>query len=132
MSSLDRDIISFKGKVVPGSKKGTELGYPTINMEIGGGVELDFGVYICNVTVKEELYQGAMHYGPKTIGTDDLAKTFCEIHIFRFNEDIYGEEVLVNVLKKIRNVREFDSEQELAEEISRDIKIAKKYFSDAK
>lgn len=125
---MNRDIAYIKGKVVPGIKKGREIGYPTINVEISRKVSLNYGVYVCKVSVKNRLHNAVMHYGPKSIGTDNPLKTFCEIHILDFEKDIYGEEVLVNVLKKIRNVREFDSEKELAGQISRDIKIAKKYF----
>ena len=125
---MSKGVAFIKGRVVQGIKKGRQIGYPTINIDISNDISLDHGVYSCKVTINDQPHSAIMHYGTKSIGTDDYSKIYCEIHILDFNFEIYGEEVEVNVLKKIRNMRKFDSEDELAEQISHDIKIAKKHF----
>ena len=117
------------GKVVRGIKKGTEIGYPTINIQLEEpSLDIEFGIYTCHIFLNEKKYDGVMHFGNKTIGTKDMRKIFCEVHIFGFLNEIYGEGVKVQLLKKIRNVREFKSEKELQKQIEDDIKTANQYF----
>lgn len=121
--------IEISGKVVKGIQKGSEIGYPTMNIQlINGPKEVGFGIYVCTVLIDKNRYNAVMHYGNKSIGTDDLQKIFCEVHVFDFDEDSYGKNVKVNLLKKIRDVRQFNSEEDLVKQIESDIKSAHKYF----
>ena len=72
-----------------------------------------------------------MHFGPKHFGTDDFEKIYCEVHVFDFNQDIDSGQVFIKVLKKIRDVREFESTDELVARINKDIDIAKQYIKNA-
>jgi riboflavin kinase / FMN adenylyltransferase len=121
--------LSISGKVVKGIQKGAEIGYPTINIQlIDAPKDIEFGIYTCTISIEGSDYNAVMHYGNKSIGTDDAKKIFCEVHVFDFAEDVYGKEVYVNLLKKIRDVRQFDSEEDLVEQIESDILSANKYF----
>lgn len=126
MSSIDELL---HGKVVKGIQKGSEIGYPTINIRLTDAPKnVEFGIYTCEIFIEGELFNAVMHYGNKSIGTIDKQKIFCEIHVFDFDEDVYGKEVSVNLLKKIRDVRQFDSEEDLVKQIQTDIITAHKYF----
>ena len=128
MSSVEVGVIH--GIVVHGKKKGSEFGYPTLNIAFEQKEKsLPQGVYICRILLDDIWYEGVMHYGVKSIGTDDNKKIFCEVHVFNFNDDVYGESVAVNLLKKIRDVGQFDCEEDLIQQINNDIIAAHNYLS---
>lgn len=121
--------LSISGKVVKGIQKGAEIGYPTINIQlVDAPKDVAFGIYTCVISIDSISYNAVVHYGNKSIGTNDRQKIFCEVHVFDFAEDVYGKEVRVNLLKKIRDVRQFDSEEDLVKQIELDILSANKYF----
>jgi riboflavin kinase / FMN adenylyltransferase len=121
--------MKIEGEVKVGKKRGTGIGFPTINLEISSISEGGYsGVYAVTVEIKKTLYFGVMHYGPKFINSDNPDEFFCEIHILDFNKDVYGESVIIQVLKKIRNVRQFKGEKELFDQITQDVKISKNIF----
>jgi riboflavin kinase/FMN adenylyltransferase len=125
---INKDSI-ISGIVVRGIKKGSEIGYPTINIQLRDpDPQIEFGIYTCYIFFENEKYNGVMHYGNKTIGTEDKKKIFCEVHIFDFSKDVYGKEARVQLLKKIRNVREFRSDLALQKQIEEDIEAANQYF----
>jgi len=120
----------LSGKVVKGLQIGKKIGFPTINIELEEvPYDLSSGVYICLTKINGPEYKSVLHFGPKSIGTDDKKKIFCEVHLIDFNEDVYGEEIQIKLLKKIRDVREFLSERQLKEQIAQDVEITKKYFN---
>jgi riboflavin kinase/FMN adenylyltransferase len=126
---MSKDESLFSGVVVKGIQKGSEIGFPTINIQMFYAPKnVEFGIYVCKIDVKGLLYNAIMHYGNKSVGADDNAKVFCEVHVFDFNQNVYGLEVSVNLLKKIRDVRQFKSDKDLIKQIKKDIVIANKYF----
>ncbi len=128
MSSV---LSRLSGLVVRGVQKGSEIGIPTVNIELFDRPEdIEFGIYACSIKINDTFYNGVVHYGSKSIGTDDKDKIFCEVHVFNFNEDVYGLEVSVNLLKKIRDVRQFESDKDLVKQIKKDISEANKYFKE--
>jgi FAD synthase len=142
----------FESNIVKGIGKGKEIGFPTLNLETKNiPASFEYGVYICLISLESsnKLYNALMHYGTKSIGTDDFDKIFCEIHVIGFNDNFcvdfkennnfFKKElnntfnrkvkfVRVKLLKKIRNVRKFKSEKMLKKQIALDIKTAKRYF----
>lgn len=121
--------MKIEGKVKVGKKRGTGIGFPTINLEISSIKEgIDSGVYAVTADIKGGAHFGVMHYGPKFINSDNPDEIFCEIYILDFDENVYGESVIIQVLKKIRNVRQFKGEKELFDQITQDVKISKNIF----
>ncbi|MFC1810256.1 riboflavin kinase [Patescibacteria group bacterium] len=111
--------------VTKGIGLGEQIGFPTLNLNPKDAPdEFGTGVYNCEVEFEDVIYKGVMHYGPKSIGTDNPNKTFFEIHVLNFNKSINNEKVKVKVLKKIRDVREFKSAYELIDQINKDISNA--------
>jgi riboflavin kinase/FMN adenylyltransferase len=129
MNAFKTDI---SGTIEKGIKLGSKLGVPTLNLSIKSKKNnIEKGVYLCKTKVGDKIYFSLMHYGPKSIGTDDESKIFCEIHLLYFEEKVYDSDVAVQVLKKIRNVRQFESEESLKKQIQEDIEIANNYFKNA-
>ena len=106
----------FSGKVVKGKGLGRQLGFPTINLELGTR-NLESGVFVARVEMDGKKYWGAMH-----VGLDGDT----EIHLLDFEGDAYGKEVEVEVGEKIRETWKFDNLQNLKEQIAIDVGMARK------
>lgn len=126
------DTLYFTGTVIKGADKARGMGFPTLNIKVDGDIRVLHGVYACQVKIENEWHPAALHYGKKsqfaTLGKDHI---YCEVHVFDFDEEIYGERVAVKVLKKIRNVREFKQVEDLKSQIMRDIASIKTYFKNS-
>jgi len=115
------------GEVIHGIKKGRDLGFPTLNLELKylnfPQKDLDFGIYSCKVLVKEKWYKGALHYGPRP--AIQVQEPSFEIHVLDFNQNIYGQRVEVEILDFVRGVMNFSSLQGLKEQIAQDILVVR-------
>jgi riboflavin kinase/FMN adenylyltransferase len=114
----------YKSNIEKGAGIGRLIDFPTINLN-PVPKDIKCGVYSCEVEIDNEYYTGVMHIGPKSIGSKDKKKNFCEIHLLNFNKSINNKEVKFKTLKKIRDVREFKSKEDLQLQIKQDIKNAK-------
>lgn len=100
---------SLRGKVVKGKQLGKELGYPTANIEVNDDNKLipKTGIYAVRVKYKNQDLSGMMSIGfNPTVGGE---KQTIEVNIFDFNKDIYGEELTVSFVGKLREEEKFDS-----------------------
>jgi len=146
----------FKAEVIKGQGKGRGIGFATMNLELKAGqfLQLSHGVYGCKVKIMKNedfanvnlnklrttnhlpdinviqagesriTYYGVMHYGQRE--TLNLPSSL-EIHLLDFEDrDLYGYEVEVEVLEKIRDVKKFESVEKLKEQIEKDIELFKK------
>lgn len=108
--------------VVEGQKLGRTIGFKTANLFYPDNlVEIGRGVYKVKVQYKDETFDGIANYGLRpTVANAD--KSTLEVHILDFDKDIYGEQIKVNFLKKIRDEKKFDSLDELKNQIQKDVK----------
>ncbi len=114
---------SIKGKVIDGHKKGTVIGYPTANIDVHHELIPHTGVYGVRVVNEGIYYDGIANVGfNPTFNRDSLS---VEVHIFDFNKDIYGKEIEIAFIGRIREEIAFKSAQELVEQIGQDVKRAK-------
>lgn len=122
---LDRYYI-LHGRVVHGDKRGKKIGFPTanINPENRNKVIPKKGVYAVWVRVEGEYYEGMMNIGIRP--TFDGNKERLEVHIFEFDEDIYGKEVQIQFADRIRDEKPFDGIHELKQQLEEDRKETKK------
>ena len=79
------------------------------------------GVYKVDVLLNEYLYEGIMNIGYKPTVSEGTKQSL-EVHIFDFNDDVYGTELTVHFKKFIRDEIKFSSIDELTQQISKDIK----------
>lgn len=108
------------GKVEKGRKIATDLGFPTANLKIVHKVYPPYGVYGVKVVFKNNEYYGIMNIGRNP--TLKPGEHSIEVHIFDFNEELYNRNIIIRVLKFIREERKFDSIEELKSQIKEDIK----------
>ncbi|HEX9804282.1 MAG TPA: riboflavin kinase [Candidatus Dojkabacteria bacterium] len=118
----------IRGKVLRGSGDGTKLGFPTLNVELTSELEIEFGVYAARVYIKNDLYEGVLHYGPRLVF--DESNPQLEVHLFQFSENVYGENVVVEILDFIRPTKNFDSLEPLIEQMSKDCEDAQKILDE--
>lgn len=117
------------GKVIQGNQLGRTIGFPTANIQVNDATKIipGNGVYLVQVHYREFLLNGIMNIGVRpTVG--ESVENRIEIHIFDFNEDIYGQELQVLVIKKVRNEFKFDSVDQLASQIAEDVRFARDFF----
>jgi len=111
---------SITGKVVKGKSIGRDIGFPTANIEVADEYKLiaAVGVYACRVTFMGKLYKGMCNIGYRpTVNHGNLT---IEVHIFDFGQQIYGEEITIIFVDRMRDERKFDSLSELAQQLTRD------------
>lgn len=107
---------------------GPILGFPTINLVPEANKLLPpFGVYIAEAAIGNQLYQGIANVGckPTIKGGNPVG---IEMHIFDFKQDVYGEEVRVDFLSRVRPELKFDSIDDLKLQMMSDISYARKFF----
>ena len=114
------------GLVVHGFARGRKLGYPTANLVIKDYVRIpSAGVYTVDV-----LIQGERHRGFASIGyneTFNVKEKTIEVHVFDFDLDIYGENLTVFWLDKIRDMVKFDGMGSLVHQMKDDEKVARQF-----
>lgn len=111
---------SITGIVVEGNKIGRTIGFPTANIEIQDEFKLIAagGVYSCEVEIENIIYKGMGNIGIRpTIGLNGLVT---EVHIFKFNRNIYGKEITILFHDRIRDEEKFGSLELLKEQLKID------------
>ncbi len=119
---------TFWGKVVRGSQRGRELGYPTANIQPDEKKVIpQSGVFGVKVAIKENEYFGVMNIGTRPT-FENLNQSIIEIFIFDFKENIYSTNIKTEILFYIRDERKFGDKEELINQIEFDINYAKNIF----
>lgn len=116
---------SFQGLVVPGQHRGRDLGYPTLNIELGSPRKLlpPEGVYAVRARTSRGSFDGMMNLGARpTFGEADRA---LEVHLFDASGDWYGEVVFVEMIHRLRDTTRFQSVEALVEQLGRDAENAR-------
>lgn len=116
---------SITGKVVRGKSIGHNLGFPTANIEVEDRYKLiaAVGVYACRALVKGKMYQGMSNIGYRPTIEYENEKDHditIEINIFDFNDDIYGEEIIIYFVARMRDEVKFENKKALSEQLARD------------
>lgn len=111
------------GIVVKGDGRGKGLGFPTANIAPKHSIIPANGVYAVRFLVRERFYDGIANIGMRP--TFDESRLTIEVHVMDFNEDIYGEEIYLYFIGRIREERKFRSPDDLVRQITSDIRTAK-------
>ena len=112
---------SLHGVVVAGNRLGRTIGFPTANMQLYEPLKLvpGDGVYAVRVSTLGQEYCGMCNIGRRPTVGEGNGRTI-ETNIFDFDEDIYGLEMDVTFVTKIRDEVKFDSLQELRLQLEKD------------
>ncbi|WP_073256079.1 bifunctional riboflavin kinase/FAD synthetase [Caldanaerovirga acetigignens] len=119
---------SIRGKVVKGEAIGRKLGFPTANVFLSSYIiKPAFGVYAVLISRNGKLYHGVANIGQKPTfkSKANVFSITLEVHIFDFNEQIYGEEIEVYFIEKIREERAFRDVESLLLQVKMDIEKAR-------
>ncbi|MDE2663951.1 MAG: bifunctional riboflavin kinase/FAD synthetase [Gemmatimonadota bacterium] len=119
---------SFRGTVIRGLGRGRALGFPTANLAPPPPDKLlpAEGIYAVRATLGSERVDGLLHLGPRPTFAD--APPAIELFLIDFDRDIYGERVIVDVLHRLREVRAYESGDDLAAQMRRDLATGLEYF----
>ncbi len=112
---------SLHGVVVAGNRLGRTIGFPTANMQLYEPLKLIpcDGVYAVDVETVGRRFRGMCNIGVRPTVSSGEHRTV-ETHILGFNEDIYGLDIRITFLRKIRDERPFPSLEALREQLIRD------------
>ena len=115
------------GHVTGGHRIGKKIGFPTANIEIQEPYKLvpRDGVYAVIATVDGHQRKGMLNIGYRpTFDKYGFRKTI-EVHLFDFEEDIYGKDVVIHFVKRIRPEKKFDGVDQLVQQLEKDKKTAR-------
>ncbi len=114
----------ISGRVMHGDKRGRRLGFATANIELHRYLSPVFGIFSGHVFgVTDTALDAVIYVGSRPVYQGD--RVLLEVHILDFDEDIYGEQIEVEFLEKLRGEGHFNSEHELIEQIHEDINNAR-------
>ena len=129
MSMLARPY-SLSGEIVHGHHRGKDLGFPTANMAVPSrrAVPAD-GIYVTRSYLGSEALPSVTNVGDNPTFQD--AERMVETFVLDFDQEIYGREMRVEFLKRLRGEETFDSVDALVVQMHRDIQQAREYFGQA-
>ncbi len=114
------------GKVVKGNQLGRKLGFPTANIKVNSELKLipSVGSYAVKVELEGNIFDGMLNIGTRPTITNNengnTAPQIIEVHIFNFDNNIYGEEITIKFIKLIRKEEKFESIDELKNQLEQD------------
>ncbi len=121
IKSGKRKEIKFEANIVDGTGRGKRLGYPTINLN-KIDIDIDHGVYLVTAQIDDKNYDGLLHFGPKeTFSESFSSELFIKEKIFGIKQ----KNVIIKIVKKIRDIRKFDNAEKLKSQVEKDLKYLK-------
>ena len=109
---------SISGQVISGRRLGRTLGVPTANIALEPTNRLAHGIYAVVAQIEGRAFPAVASFGTRP--TVDDGPPLLEVHLLDFDGDIYGREMEVEFIERIRDERKFDSLSSLAAEMKRD------------
>lgn len=120
---------SVPGKVITGRKLGRTIGFPTANLIPEKYLVMPAtGVYITRTLYQEQWYNSVTNIGTSPTLKDEQGITL-ETHMIGFDGELYGKDIEVFFIKKIRNEKRFDTREGLICQIKMDVCEANNFFS---
>jgi len=118
----------ISGRVVDGDKLGAKIGYPTANVQLKRLKAPLSGIFVVEVEGLGVVpLPGVASLGVRPT-VKERGRPTLEVHLFDFDERIYGKRISVRFLEKIRNERKFADLDTLTEQIRRDADLARGFF----
>ena len=122
---------AIRGPVIHGDKRGRTIGYPTANMELGSYLRPRFGIYAVTARVPAtgEQLKGAASLGVRPMF--DPPKELLEPYFFEFDDDLYGQEIEVALVRFLRPEMKFAALADLQEQMGKDCERARELLDQA-
>ncbi|MBS3737943.1 bifunctional riboflavin kinase/FAD synthetase [Mesohalobacter halotolerans] len=117
------------GKVVKGKQLGKSLGYPTANLQVKEDYKIipKEGVYVVSAYIDSALHYGMMNIGHNPTIANNNRKSV-ETYFFDFSGNLYDKTIQIQLLKRLRNERKFDSLEALKSAMQKDEKYSKDFI----
>ena len=113
---------SLRGPVIHGDGRGHKLNIPTANIDYPSQKAIPaFGIYACWIWIGNEKFMAATNIGVNPTFTPDKQTPNVEPHILDFDRDIYGEEIKLEFVARLRDELKFDSVDALKKQIRKDV-----------
>ncbi|NEU29328.1 bifunctional riboflavin kinase/FAD synthetase [bacterium LRH843] len=125
------ELYSIQGTVIDGDKRGRTIGFPTANIQPNDRYIIPkIGVYAVRMRVNGVYYEGVCNVGYKPTFRQEKETPTIEVHLFSFNEMIYGESVKVEWHSFLRDEKKFESVDKLVEQLTIDKQQAIAFFEE--
>jgi len=119
---------SLRGPIVAGDRRGRALGFPTANIALGLDRALPaYGIFVTRAYVRESSHESCTSIGIRTT-FDVEPRPVVETFILDFDEDIYGREMQIDLLRRLRGEERFASAEALIAQIHKDIENTREWF----
>lgn len=109
----------IRGMVTHGAARGAKIGFPTANLDAIDTLIPAMGVYAGRTYVQGRSHWSAIHIGPSPTFGDEHLKV--ESHLLDFEGAIYGQAIEVDFIGRLRDIRQFGSTEELADQLQLDV-----------
>lgn len=117
-------FFAISGEVVAGAHRGRRLGFPTANLEVRAERALPAdGVYAVNAVLGDERYPAVANVGVRP--SFDNGPRVIETHILDFDGDIYGCDLKIEFVARLRDEQRFSTPDDLVAQIRRDGQVAR-------
>lgn len=118
----------IRGNVATGRNRGGRLlGFPTANINLQDELSPKTGVYAVTVECQGKQLKGVANIGYSPTFDDHIFTV--EVHILDFNQDIYGKDIRVNFIHRLRAEQKFNGIDELSEQINKDVVQAREILA---
>ncbi|MBI3875249.1 MAG: bifunctional riboflavin kinase/FAD synthetase [Verrucomicrobia bacterium] len=118
---------SLAGNVVRGEQLGHKLGFPTANLDTSGLVLPPNGVYAVHAALGGREHRAVVNIGVRPT-VANTSRPQVEVHLLDFAADIYGRELELTFIEKLRDEQKFPGVEALKAQIARDIAAARELF----
>ncbi len=113
------------GTVTEGRQLGRRLGFPTANLRAHNEQFPPNGVYAAKAWFQENVYGGVVNIGVRPTIEKEVGERILELHLFAFDQEIYGEDIEVAFLDYLRPEKKFSGIEELQSQIQHDVAKAR-------
>lgn len=119
---------SLRGPVVAGDRRGKTLGFPTANIAIGLDHALPrYGIYVTRAYVRSAVFESVTSIGIRPT-FDVEPRPVVETFILDFDDDVYGREMRIELLHRLRGEERFDYPEDLVEQMHKDVRDSRDWF----
>ncbi|MFN7138925.1 MAG: bifunctional riboflavin kinase/FAD synthetase [Limisphaerales bacterium] len=119
---------SLVGSITEGDKLGRKLGFPTANIDVNGLIVPPTGVYAAHARINGKVHRAVLNIGFRPTLQQPTPQLRVEAHLLDFTENIYGFEMEIQFIRKLREELTFSSVEALKKQIANDIEIARHLF----
>ena len=119
---------AIEGTVIEGERQGRKLGFPTANLDTDGLILPPNGVYAAHARLDQATHRAVLNIGLRPTLASPEPALQVEAHLLDFNGELYGQAMEIELADRLRDEQRFGSTDELATQISRDIKRARTLF----